>query len=131
MSLSSERDSFKIKLFSGNEADWETWESVFVSVLTQKDLEEIIEHLYDNDETPKDDDDCMDEDGNLDTRKKTLKSQNKKAFAFLLTSINTTTDQGKTAFSMVNRYRNKALGYKQGHFKGAYKALKTVVQTRG
>ena len=124
MSLTSERDNFKIKLFSGNEDDWEQWESVFGAVLFQKDLGEIVEHLSDDYETPKDDDDCLDEDGNLDTWKKTLKSQNNKAFAFLLTSINTNTAQGKTAFGMVNRFKDKTLGYKQGHFKGAYKALK-------
>ena len=59
MSLSSEKDNFKIKLFSGNEKDWERWEAIFQAVLFQKELGEIVEHLSDDDETPKDDDDCM------------------------------------------------------------------------
>ena len=56
--MSSEKDYLKIPKFSGKTEDWQRWSDLFTSVLEQKELAPLLDHLSDRTETPKDDDDC-------------------------------------------------------------------------
>jgi hypothetical protein len=130
--MSSEDKDFKVPKFDGTKEGWMYWKKVFLSVLVQKNMEELMDALYDEAiQIPKANDDCMmdvevgDEAvRQVDESKLKLKKQNAKAFAMLLGNMNLHKTSGKIAFSLVDKYQDERGGdYPAGNFKSAWDAL--------
>jgi len=98
-----------------------------LAVLNQKDLAEVVDHFRDTAETPRDDDDCEYEHGNEFADKLKIKQQNNRAYALLVVSLATYTDQKKIAFDTVAAMvRDDA--YANGCFKKAWLDLKELLR---
>jgi len=95
--------------------------------LHQKNLVEILVHLRDDTQTPRDDDDCEDISGIVDTSRLKLKEQNGRAYALLVTSIAPDTDQAKLVFDIVQA-TERLDGYPYGNFKKAWLDLKEFLR---
>ena len=62
----------------------------------------LVGHIHDADQTPKDDDECEDENVVMVPLRLKIKEQNKRAFAFLITSMARDTEEAKLAFDTVS-----------------------------
>jgi len=122
-----ERGGFRIPPFHGEKEEYDRWKTQFLAVLNQKDLAEIVAHLRDKEEMPTDDNDCEDEHTNVDADRLKLKQQNTRAYALLVVSMATDTDQEKLTFDTVSA-TERLDGYANGYFKKAWLDLKELLR---
>ena len=126
MSTAPQWDFLRAPTFHGEKEEYDRWKTQFLAVLNQKDLEEIVAHLRDDEDTPREDDDCKDESGSVDTAKLKIKQQNKRAFAILITSMAAKTDQERLTFDTVAA-TERLDGYPSGYFKKAWLDIKELL----
>jgi len=130
-SITSEKDLIKVPKFNGSPDTYPRWQAMFMAVLDQKNLSELIDHVdHDTAVTPKDNDDCKDEAGIVNQERFKVKEQNKRAFSLLITSVSTDTDEGKLAFDTVKATKDKTLGYARGDFKKSWLDLQELMVPR-
>jgi hypothetical protein len=111
----SEEKDLRAPKFDGTKEGWMYWRKVFLSVLTQKGMDELVDAVYDDSaEIPKAQDDCKETVGTGDQAttevnqsKLKLKKQNAKAFSMLLGSMNLSKTSGKIAFNLVDKYQDQ------------------------
>jgi hypothetical protein len=129
--MSEDRD-MRVPKFDGTKEGWMYWRKVFLSVLTQKGMDDLVDAVYDDStEIPKAKDDCKETVGTGDQAttevnqsKLRLKKQNAKAFSMLLGSMNLSKTSGKIAFNLVDKYQDPRGGdYPAGNFLFAWEAL--------
>ena len=58
MTMVTENNLLRVPIFDGTEKSWLYWSETFLAILEQKDLSELVAHVYDDHETPQDQDDC-------------------------------------------------------------------------
>ena len=74
----TDKDVIKIDKFDGKAKTYPRWQAMFMAVLDQKNLQELIDHVDDDTAvTPKDNDDCEDVSGNVILEKLKVKKQNR------------------------------------------------------
>lgn len=133
--MSDEKED-KIPKFNGTAEGWTYFSPKFKSVLTNKNMRELLKAVRTTgDEIPKDSDDCTVEVmvnnaavRRADPTKTKVKEQNAKAFSLLVCNISTQKRPGKIAFDLVMKHQTGGAegdqgDYPEGNFKTAWLAL--------
>ena len=128
----STKDVLKVPVFSGKADDWLGWKAKCTSVFQRKGLDALLDHLGDDTETPRDEDDGTvmvpidnpapegpTHRAEISQERLNLKAQNRRAFALLITSVDDTPGPGKEAWDRVNEHY-QIDGYKYGNFKAVW-----------
>jgi len=126
----TEKDHTRIPKYNGKQEDYHRWRVMFLAVSKQKNMPELVANVHDSDLTPKDDDECEDENGVAIPLRLKIKEQYKQAFAILITSIATDTEEAKLAFDTVAANQQATRGYVDGNFKQAWLDLKEIMVPR-
>jgi len=127
----TDKDYVKIDKFDGKAETYPRWQAMFMAVLDQKNLQELIDHVdHDTAVTPKDDDNCEDGNGIVIPERLKVKEQNRRGFALLITAMSTATDKAKLAFDTVKATIDKTLGYARGDFKKSWLDLQELMVPR-
>ena len=126
----TEKDHTRISKYNGKQDEYHRWQITFMAVLRQRNMPELVAHIHDADQTPKDDDECKDANGVVIPLRLKIKEQNKRAFSFLITSMERNTDEAKLAFDTVSATQQAANGYADGNFKQSWKDLKELMVPR-
>ena len=109
-----EKDHTRIAKYNGKPEEYQRWQITFMAVLRQRNMPELVGHIHDADQTPKDDDECEDENGVMDPLRLNIKEQNKRAFVFLITTMERNTDEAKLAFNTISAMQQWQMGMLMG-----------------
>ena len=52
----TEKHHTRVPEYNGKQEDYHSWQVIFLAVLRQKNMPELVAHVHDSDLTPKDDD---------------------------------------------------------------------------
>ena len=117
-----EKVYIKVPTFDGKKSKWPVFKSKMKSYLAQKDMGEIL--TYQGDIVP-DTRQFTNQEKQRDDIKLLIKMRdmNKKAAGVLLNCMDTETEVGEAAFSIVEEFIDESKGYPGGHFPKAWKAL--------
>ena len=119
----------KVPIFSGKKKDWLIYKTKMRSYLAQKGLSDLLTYADDieKDTTTWTNDEKKTADVKTRIRMRIL---NRKAAGVLLSSIDTGTKLGQSAFAVVEAYHDEQEGYAGGYFLKSWKALERRYEDR-
>jgi gag-polypeptide of LTR copia-type/Zinc knuckle len=117
-----EKVYIKVPTFDGKKSKWPVFKSKMKSYLAQKDMGEILTYQgkIEPDTTQFTDKEKLQDDVKTLIR---MRDMNKKAAGVLLNCMDTETEAGEAAFSIVEEFIDESKGYPGGHFPKAWNAL--------
>jgi Zinc knuckle len=117
-----EKVYIKVPTFDGKKSKWPVFKSKMKSYLAQKDMGEILTYQgrIEPDTTQFTDQEQLQDDVKALIR---MRDMNKKAAGILLNCMDTETEAGEAAFSIVEEFIDESRGYPGGHFPKAWNAL--------
>ena len=119
-----EKVSMKVPIFTGKKKDWKFYRTKMRSYLAQKGLSELFTYTRD---IERDDKTWTEDEKKTDAVKKAyrMRSLNRKAAGILMSSIDTDTELGKSAFGLVEAFCSETNGHAGGLFLKSWEALMT------
>ena len=116
--MSDKTEYVKCPTFDGKDKNWPFFKKKMESYLARID---VVELLSEDVDIPLDSDTDEDEDTLEEINR--IHMKNRKAAGALLNAIDETTEEGKAAFFLIERFHDAVSGYAGGHFTNEWKAL--------
>jgi len=123
--MSEDKVYFKNPMWNGKKSEFPVWKAKLISLLSQKNMTEILEAFANGTTILKDSESHSAADQKNDAAKKlemTLKKQNKIATGLLLNCIEASATRGKVMFNVVKKTMNET-DYAGGNFVEAMNEL--------
>ena len=108
----------KVPVFDGDKENWPFYKKKMESYIARSDLGELLDKT--TGESVLEDGDTLSSDADTAKAQKELQKKNRKAAGILLNSITTTDAKGQSAFYLIEKFHNAAVGFTGGHDHNKY-----------